>query len=216
MTIGSFATASTQLLPQAILELRRHRPELRVVVREGTVDTLLPGLFDGTIDLIAGRAPRSAEERLRFTELYSEPTVVVAGTDHPAARQPAELADLLAYPWVLPLPETDLRREIDDLLRRQGPHRIAEIVECSTIPVIRGILRGGQHLGVLPFLAARHAPDLVVLPTRLPAVSWSIGITTLCDRVPNPAAAAMLDAFTRVGAQLTEHLTEWTADYSGS
>lgn len=210
LTIGTFVTASPLLLPNAILELRRQRPGLRVTVREGTVDDLLAGVLSGEIDAVAGRAPRVGDDRLQYAELYREPTVIVAAVDHPALAEGAALglADLVAHPWVLPLPETDLRRELQDLFTRAGAMP-RDVVECSTAATVRQLLRHGEHLGILPFLVARNDPQLGILPTLLSAVSWSIGVTTLRTDTPTAATTALVEAFRTAAEPMRLDLDAW-------
>ncbi|WP_425309008.1 LysR substrate-binding domain-containing protein [Ammonicoccus fulvus] len=207
LTIGTFVTAAPLLVPNAILELRRHRPGLRVTVREGTVDDLLAGVLSGEIDAVAGRAPRVGDERLAYEELYREPTVAVAAVDHPvfASGRPPALEDLMTFPWVLPLPETDLRRELQDLFAA----RPREVIECSTAATVRHLLRQGEHLGILPFLIAREDPELAVVPTALPTVSWSIGVTTRRTANPGAATTGLLAAFRQVAEPIRQELDLW-------
>ncbi|WP_432557738.1 LysR substrate-binding domain-containing protein [Granulicoccus sp. GXG6511] len=209
VAVGTFVAASHLLVPHAILALGRSRPGLRVIVREGTVDELLQGLFGGELDVVAGRAPRARDHRLEFDELYREPMVLVTGLDHPAqdAAHPAGLPALLDYPWVLPLRETDLRTELDDVFHQAGTGQPADLVECSTVLTVRQLLRGGRHVGVLPLLVARHDPELAVLPTPLPTVSWGIGLTRLRG-APTAATAALIAALHEAAVPLREQLEQ--------
>ncbi|MEU3397272.1 LysR substrate-binding domain-containing protein [Streptomyces filamentosus] len=87
VTVGTLLAGANVLLPRAVARLKRERPRLTVVVREGTPDVLHPALLGGELDVIVGRmgtAPGEGEgERVRQRTLYREPIRLAVRAGHP-------------------------------------------------------------------------------------------------------------------------------------
>lgn len=109
--IGGPHLAMSRLLPIAVARLKRQRPQLNVSVVPGTYVQLLPALRAGELDMIFGRRGDPTEMAgLAFEGFFQDRMVIVALADHPSARRNrVELADLVDYPWVMPLPKTAIR-----------------------------------------------------------------------------------------------------------
>lgn len=87
VTVGTLLAGANVLLPRAVARLKRERPRLTVVVREGTPDVLHPALLGGELDVIVGRmgtAPGEGEgEKVRQRTLYREPIRLAVRAGHP-------------------------------------------------------------------------------------------------------------------------------------
>jgi DNA-binding transcriptional LysR family regulator len=205
VTVGTHLAGSNLLLPLAIERVKRAAPELNVIVRESNPGALVADLLAGAVDLIVGRLTSlDATERLRQEPLYAEPVRLVARAGHPAGQPPGrELADLMGYPWVVPVTETALRRELEDVFLRAGLPLPADRVECTHILTSRHILLHTDAIGVLPGLVADGEPGLAPLPIDLPFVSSAVGITEPANRAPSPATRALTDGLRAVAAELS-------------
>jgi DNA-binding transcriptional LysR family regulator len=109
--IGGPHLAMSRLLPIAVARLKRQRPQLNVSVVPGTYTQLFPALRQGELDMIFGRRGDPTEMAgLVFESFFQDRMVIIALADHPCAlRNRVELADLVDYPWVVPLPKTAMR-----------------------------------------------------------------------------------------------------------
>ncbi|GII75161.1 transcriptional regulator [Sphaerisporangium rufum] len=204
VTVGTLLAGSNVLLPRAIAALKSERPGITVIVQEATFDAQVPRLLDGEIDLILGRLnPIEDAPALRQVRLYSEPVRLVTRTGHPAhdLADPV-LADLLAFPWVLPLEQTALRTELDQVFRSQGLTLPADRVECTSMLTIRALLRDTDMIAALPDLVARADPELAPLPVPLPSVRRPVGVTLPAGRPLTPSAHLMLKWLHRQAAEL--------------
>ena len=204
VTVGTYLAAAHRLLPLAIDRVKQQHPGLRVVVREDTVGVLRSALAAGELDLITGRASSQHDDpRFSFQGLYREPMVLTVGVDHPLAGAiRRELAELLGQPWILPVAETDLRREVEQFFARHGCPLPADVVECNTFLTIRQLLVTGRYLGILPRLLARDDAALATVELPLDEIGWAIGVTLPRDATRTPAATAMLTALTEAGREL--------------
>ncbi len=121
-SVGTLLAASASILPDAIARLKKERPGVAISVAVGTYDILMPSLLAGDLDMVLGRLPeegRSSE--LVYEEFYTEPVCLVTRRGHPLTRKRRlGLRDLVQEPWLMPLPETTLRRQIERASSRPG------------------------------------------------------------------------------------------------
>ncbi len=106
--IGAFASAAAGVLPTALAQLSRERPEIRVTVREGTTANLLRALRAGSVDLAlladvaADTQPDDGEAAIQIEVLAEGPLRVAVGASHRfAQRASVNLNDLVAERWVI-------------------------------------------------------------------------------------------------------------------
>ncbi|MFI9551594.1 LysR substrate-binding domain-containing protein [Nonomuraea endophytica] len=193
VTVGTLLAATNVLLPRSIAALKAERPGITVIVREGTFDSLVPRLIDGDTDLVLGRLnPIDDRHGLRQIPLYDEPILLVARSGHPASTA-STLAGLLGYPWILPLEQTSLRQELEQVFKTQDLPLPEDRVECTSILTIRSLLLQTDMVAALPALLVRSDPQLVCLPVPLASVKRSVGVTLPGSRALTPAAKVMLD-----------------------
>ncbi|MFG2007023.1 LysR substrate-binding domain-containing protein [Spirillospora sp. NPDC048911] len=208
VTIGTLLAGSNVLLPRAIATLKKARPGITVIVQEATFDAQVPRLLEGEIDLILGRLnPIDDLHGLRQLTLYAEPVLLVARRDHPARSRPGlTLRDLLDYPWVLPLEQTALRRELEQIFRGEGLALPSNLVECTSILTVRTLVRDADMIAAMPELVARTDGELAPLPVPLEPVRRQVGVT-LPDRRPlTPSARLMLEHLRVQAAELTTQI----------
>ncbi|XRQ15939.1 LysR substrate-binding domain-containing protein [Actinomadura welshii] len=205
VTIGTLLAGSNVLLPRAIAALKKERPGITVIVQEATFDAQVPRLLDGEIDLILGRLnPIDDLHGLRQITLYGEPVHLVARRGHPARSRPdLGLADLLDYPWVLPLEQTALRSELEQVFRAEGLVLPGNLVECTSVLTVRTLVRDTDMIAALPELVGRTDADIAPLPVPLETVRRQVGVTLPAHRAPTPSARIMLDHLRREAAELT-------------
>jgi DNA-binding transcriptional LysR family regulator len=198
LAVGALPAVTPGLIPQALLALKKRAPRTRVIVHEGPMDSLLPELRRGALDLVVGRLmPSDGAGDLLDEVLDPGTTVLVAAKGHPlAARQALDWVDLNDYPWVLP-PVGSLQREpLEDALREQGCAMPVNIIETLSVHVVAGYLQSSDAIGLLSQVAARHyiaTGALALLPLALPAPRRAIGMMWSRHRPPSPAMLAFQD-----------------------
>ncbi|MGI5489075.1 LysR substrate-binding domain-containing protein [Microtetraspora malaysiensis] len=206
VTVGTLLAATNVLLPRSIAALKAERPGITVIVREGTFDSLVPRLIDGGTDLILGRLnPIEDRPGLHQIPLYNEPTLLVARAGHPAEHA-RTLPELLGYPWILPLDQTALKHELEQVFQREGLPLPENRVECTSILTIRSLLLATDMIAALPALLVLTDDQLAELPVPLASVRRSVGVTLPEARPLTPAAKAMLDHLRREAEALQHEL----------
>ncbi|MDW5318384.1 LysR family transcriptional regulator [Rhizobium sp. PL01] len=192
VAIGGLLAASAGLLPQTIAQLSLDRPGMLFRIVEATNDVLMSGLMAGELDLVIGRLPE-VRERADIVQqvLIDDFGQVVAGADHPLAdRGQVTLSDTLQFPWILPHPQTTLRRQFEKAFLDERLAPPLPRVEAISLLTTRGLLAATQHLAVWPTQIARMeamSGSIVILPVELPTTRHPIGITTRRDDVLTPA-----------------------------
>jgi DNA-binding transcriptional LysR family regulator len=197
LRIGTLPTIPAVVI-ETIRECKRERPTGDIVLREGTIDVLLPWLLDGKLDLVVGRFdPLLAQPPFLYTRLQEEPFSVVAAVAHPLARKrQIRPEDLRRFPWVAPIRGSSLYPHFAELFG--GLPLPDDVIECVSPLSVHAFVRDGLRLGLLG--ASTLPPPLGADLKRLAVVPRSspgpLGIYQVKGRmVPTEAAmfcAAML------------------------
>jgi len=201
--VGVLATAALELLPHAMAVLKSHRPGISVLVLEGTVETLLPELLLGNLDLIVGRLPdgQGAQE-LGEKTLMEEGVSVVVGRHHPlAGRKRLRWSDLKPYPWVLPPVNTLLREPLERVFEVHGIAMPANRIETLSVHVIRAYLHYTDAIAALAADVSRYYESLgllAVLPLEMPRLVRPVGVVWSRHRPIAPATQALIECLEEV------------------
>lgn len=105
LVIGASVNFARNILPAAIEHYRRRWPEVVISVEVGLSPMLFTALLNGKLDFVVSAPPAGlqVDEALSREYLFEETDALVVGSGHPLVGRPSlGLADLLAYPWVVP------------------------------------------------------------------------------------------------------------------
>jgi len=204
IVVGTLLAASPTLLPRSIVALRRERPGISVSVVEGTDERLMPMLRVGDLDMVLGRLPEYRDrEGLEQQLLYSEPVSIVAREGHPlASRASVSLKDLQTQDWIMPPPQTSLRRQLEDSFRKAGLELPARTVESVSLLTNYSVLQATDMVGAVPYQIVEAQPGLVRLPIGFEVGPSAIGVTVRASPPPSPATAYFLTILRQVGAEI--------------
>jgi DNA-binding transcriptional LysR family regulator len=199
VTVGTLLAASASILPDAIALLKKERPAVAIAVIVGTYDVLMPALLAGDLHMVLGRLPVEGRSRaLVYEEFYNEPICVVARRGHPLARKRRlTLKDLADAAWLLPLPETALRRQVDRAFVDAGVALPKNLIESVSILTNRVLLRKSDCVGVMPYHVALDDVEhglLTILPVKLKSIEGPVGVILRAPGELPPAAAALLES----------------------
>jgi DNA-binding transcriptional LysR family regulator len=196
VSVGTLLAASASILPDAIVLLKKERPGVAISVIVGTYDILMPSLLAGDLDMVLGRLPAQGRSRaLVYEEFYAEPICVVARRAHPLTRKRRlALRDLANEPWLLPLPETELHRQIERAFIDAGARLPKNVIESVSILTNRVLLRKSDCLGVMPYHVALDDVEhglLAILPVKLKSLEGPVGVIVRAPGDLPPAASAL-------------------------
>src|SRR5215467_3354907 len=198
VTVGTLLAASASILPDAIALLKKERPGVAISVVVGTYDVLVPALLVGDLDMVLGRLPEEGRSRaLVYEEFYAEPICVVTRRGHPLSRKRRlTLRDLANEAWLLPLPETALRRQIERAFLDADAPMPRNVIESVSILTNRALLRKSDCIGVMPYHVALDDVEqglLAILPVKLKSIESPVGAILRAPGKLPPAATALLE-----------------------
>ena len=204
--LGAMPAMTTSLVPLALATLKRSSPTTTVQVTEGSMDTLLPELRRGNLDLLVGRLSSRPSTDFAETVLFEGSSRVVVGREHPmAGAATVTWRDLGDYPWVLP-PVASLPREpLEAAFEDNDIPMPRDYIETLSVPAIAGYLQSTQAVGLLSPVAARHYCELgmlAVLPLELPRLLRPIGLTWSKQRALSPATELLMQCLQEAAAEL--------------
>ncbi|MCY3997551.1 MAG: LysR substrate-binding domain-containing protein [Rhodobacter sp.] len=199
VVVGTLLAASASLLPQAIDLLLAERPNVAVKISEGTNEVLMPGLLSGEIDMVVGRLPSHRHRnKIKQEKLFEDRILAIAGPGHPLAEKKGiTFAQTKPFGWILPPPETTLRRQVDHFFVGQQQYVPPVSIESVSYLTNRALLLSRHLVGLMP--AEVVAEDirnghLVKLDWTVPFGHRPIGLSLRADGELSPAGRAFKTA----------------------
>ena len=139
--VATVEVASYELAPQAIAEVRRRAPGVRVEMQIGDTALVLESIANGSADIgITINMPKSVPARSLWTMMNPLGLVVPKG-HRLARRRSVQLAECLGEPLVLPEAPLAARASIHRALEAAGPYRVA--ASSNRIVGIKSLVRAG-------------------------------------------------------------------------
>lgn len=192
VVVGSHLVGLNYLLPRAIVGLKKSRPHLTVILREGPPDRLRVDLEAGRIDLMVGRLPQFEEEKVEHEILLQDHVRLTVASHHPlTGAATVSIDDLIDRLWVVPTDETVLRQELNRFFNGHGFGMPTNRVETTSFRTVRQLLLDTDAIAALPSLLVRGDAEVAQLPLRLDTVGHHVGITLAQGRRLSPAVQAM-------------------------
>ena len=205
VTVGVGPSVASSLMPLATEKMRKGKPGIRLTVIEGLVDTILPALRRGELDLAVGAWPRVADSDITADLLIRDRVCVVAGPRHPLARKrTVELSELIEYPWVLPPESQRWRQILEETFLARGVSPPIPSVTSNSASFIRTVLLDNFSLSYLPLqsLPVRHRTStLVALPAEGLARDLEVTISIRERAVISPASHALIAVLREVASE---------------
>jgi DNA-binding transcriptional LysR family regulator len=204
VTVGCGPSVAAGLMPLATEKLRKAKPGIRFTIIEGLVDTILPALRRGELDLAVGAWPRPADSDVTAETLVRDKVSVVAGPRHPLLRKKSvELSDLLEYPWVLPPESQRFRQLLEETFLAKGLSPPVPSVTSNSATFIRTMLLDNVSLSFLPVQSLplrNRSSTLVALPVAGLSREVEVTITFRERAVIPPAVHALIGALREVAS----------------
>jgi LysR family transcriptional regulator, regulator for genes of the gallate degradation pathway len=182
VVVGVLPMASTGLVPQALNQVWRIDPGLRVTLVDGVYDALLERLRQGDLDLLIGplrgeRAPSDVREHV----LFNEHLMVVVGRCHLLAprTETQALPALLDQLWIAPLPNTPARTAFERMFADAGLVLPGLAAEANSPAILRALLAQGRHMALVSPLqidAELRSGEIVAFPVNVQLPSRQVGV----------------------------------------
>jgi len=207
VVIGTLLAAAPILLPRAIETVIAERPRVAIKLVEGTNDVLMPALYSGEIDMIVGRLPAyRARARLVQEKLFDERVLAIVGSQHPlAGKTSVSFSQIRPYGWILPPPETTLRRQIDQYFVSRNQYVPPTVLESVSYLANRSLFQALDLVGLMPEHVVANDIDnglLVELAWSVPFGKGPIGVSYRGPDSLSPAGSEFLNVLRRVAGTL--------------
>ncbi len=203
LTVGTFQSASAELLPNIIGQMRREVPDVDVRLDEtDDLDELVTDVLTDETDL-AFTVDLDADTRLTIDVLGRDPFVIIAPRDE-ATGPLTTAAEIDRHP-LIGQPDTHTgQRMIDDRLIAAGI-RPEFAFRFQNNAAVQSMVRSGLGWAVMPSLAIdAHDPGIVVMQTDPPLPPREIQLIARTGRTLLPAA----DRFRAVALEAAATLFE--------
>lgn len=177
--LGLPPTIGPYLLPKIIPDLQKYHGGLRLYVREGIPNRLVPELEEGRHDLLISLLPVQRSE-LESEPLFEEPLHLVVSRDHSFAEAGEAEWDALAGADVLTLGEGHQLHEAVRLICDHVGSNLRRDYEGTSLDTLREMVAMNLGVTFLPGLyveaIARLDPSLRVIDLKGEKVSRTVGL----------------------------------------
>lgn len=193
VVVSCVMSVAGSVLPRMIAAYRSGRPGVEIHIREGIYASILDDVRSGLADFgisYVDELPDFAVGTPLGRETFS---VVVPARHKLAKRRSIGLAELAAHPIVALPTESRTRRTIDAAAVTAGL-QLRQRVVVTQIATLLALVGQGVGVGVVPGGATRGpaVPGVKVIPLAEPRLIRRIGLITLREREPTPAAAGLM------------------------
>lgn len=193
LRVGALATLSRNF-QLAFLRTALAAPDVEVIIRSGSLDELLRGLADYSLDVVLSNIALLPDRATRWVvHAIDEQPVSLVGQPDPARGETALGVLLRDAPLVLPSLQSTIRMGFDALVNRLGvrPHIVAEVDDMA---MLRLVAREHTGLSVVPSIVVKDELDsgALVEVARLPGLAETFFAITMTRSFPNPLLGLIL------------------------
>ncbi|MBO9651074.1 MAG: LysR family transcriptional regulator [Variovorax sp.] len=177
LRLGLTQQVPQQLMSAALTHLLDRSPRISVMAREGTTDELVAGLVARELDCAIGRSYDGDASGLVQEAIYEQEPCLVVGAKNVKrlSRGPLDWARLAQLDWILPPPNTPMRRTYNAIFVGAGVQPPLPILETTAIRSMEMVLR--QEPNAITIFARDVVAEMersghwAALPYRL---SWNL------------------------------------------
>jgi DNA-binding transcriptional LysR family regulator len=207
LTIGASPLACVALVPNAVAEVERRSPNIRVEIYERADDQLMQGLRTGAFDVTVSPAGGESDpaDVVRETLINDVSMVVVRPRHRLARRRHIALKELAGARWVFPSSHTAMWRHIEALFAADNVPWPANYVTTNSVLALRALVMRTDSVTILsPNLMRLELAEghLVGIPMRDPHFVREIVLRTRRNHALSPLAERFVAALRAEGAAL--------------
>lgn len=197
LRVGTFATASSRLLPNGLASFAQGHPQVEITLEEGEPDELLPLIAVGDLDVVLvyryDLVPAVWPESLQSSSLLDEALLLLLPLDHPlSATTSVGLGQLAEDSWIATRDGTAGAECLARICASAGfAPRIA--YRSNDYSLIQGLVGSGLGVAVVPALALdAERTDVRVLSLDLTVKRHTIALHRSLEVIP-PLSALLSD-----------------------
>ena len=208
LRLGITQQVPQQLLTAALTHLLERTPRMAVMTREGTTDELVASLQARELDCAIGRSYDGNASGLVQQAFYQqEPCMIVAaGSVRRRSRGPLDWARLAKLDWILPPPNTPMRRTYNAIFVGAGVQPPVPLLETTSMRSMEAVLRREPNAIAIVardvVMEMESSGHFAALPYQL---NWNlppVSFFTLERLVEHPMVASLKKVVTQVAGQM--------------
>ena len=208
LRLGFTQQVPQQLMSAALTHLLDRSPRISVMVREGTTDELVACLVARELDCAIGRSYDGDASGLVQEAIHEQEPCLVVGAKNVKrlSRGPLDWARLAQLDWILPPPNTPMRRTYNAIFVGAGVQPPLPILETTALRSIETVLR--QEPNAITIFARdvlagmEHTGHSAALPYRL---SWNlppVSFFTLKELEAHPTVQSLRGALVETALRM--------------
>jgi DNA-binding transcriptional LysR family regulator len=191
--ISSIMSVANGKLPGLVSAYRLDYPGIELRVRDGVHGTVIEDVRSGAADFGITYLDELPES-FSYTHVGRESFTVVLPSRHALAlKKSVALSDLTGLPLVSLPNDSRTRRVIDGAASSEGL-TLNHVVTVSQFATMLGFVRAGVGIAIAPRsgVSSFLGKELVAVPIRGKPLPRDLGVITLREREPSPAAAGLM------------------------
>jgi DNA-binding transcriptional LysR family regulator len=201
LRVGSFPSALTTFVPQALRRFRRARPEVDLSLVDSHMPRLLDLLDSGAIDVGVVYGTKGslgpASDHVQLHHLCDDPYQVILPRGHRLAHRPAlSLSELAEERWIGSRSSATWFRIVVDACRAEGFTPSVALTTDDYLGV-QAMVASTLGVAVVPRLAVRPSRQLVALPISGRKVERRIWAVRTSHLPPSPLVEDLVTALRR-------------------
>jgi DNA-binding transcriptional LysR family regulator len=205
LRVGSFPSASEQLLPAALSAFKRDNDRIEVGLDEGESHELMPLLLARELDVALvyryALVPRPWPRGVKTRRLLTEDLLLVLPPDHPkAGDEVVDVSSLADDTWVSTRNGTAAATMLRQLCRGHG-FEPSVSYRSNNYGVIQGLVRAGLGIAVIPALGYQPHDQLAVARVRSESTQRHVFLA-VSPAAPRPLVDAITAALEQASREL--------------
>ena len=190
LVMGTSHHIGLHRLPTPLKTFTSGYPDVRLDIRFMDSETACRAVETGELEIAVVTLPTGDTGKLDLRKVWDDPLAFVVAADHPlAGSRSVDLAELAAYPAVLPVKTTYTRSILDAEIAR---HNLELTINMSTnyLETLKMLVSAGQGWSLLP----ETMLDKSLIPLKMPVkLKRELGIVVHASRTLSNSANALAD-----------------------
>ncbi|PZO79517.1 MAG: LysR family transcriptional regulator [Mesorhizobium amorphae] len=195
------------------------RSEAGIMVHQsyGNYSDLAAELDAGRIDVaITPTGAVDLRADLQFEPILPARNVLACSAGHPLTHKRSfQTEDLIAYPWIAPLPGSPLVLDLHNILLTLGLEEVSVRFAGGSLLSVMNYLMGTDALALMPLSVAyafRGEGKVSILPLDIPQPERALGIMTRTKPFANPAGRKFVGHLRREFGELRRAVARYEGD----
>ncbi len=209
LSVGALPTASSELLPRAVLRFRDELPRVRLHILTGPNWLLFNQLRDGSLGAVVGRMPeKEAATGVTFRQLYIEDVVLVCRPGHPILTHQRPEDHVADFDLILPPAGAVIAPTVERYLASIGLPEMRGAIETVALPVGRKIVSLSDALWFISrgvVADELRAGSLMAVALASPLLSGPVGISVARSAPISVERSVLVECLEQAAEQ-----TDWT------